>query len=984
MLRKDTIQSLRRSLDVGEWLRDFGVVSPTLLMEASMNKHIPFRKRVLAYIMAAVLMPQAGVVDTVKAEEAGTVDAASSLNYYQGDSYLEYLGKYEGAAFGKDVHVAAAADYSESWGDVGKAEGQAVYTGEDSEITWQFDIQDAGLYHLQLEYMPAKGNQNNIERNILIDGEILYKEMQYVTFTRIWKDVEGIKQDINGNDIRPAQEEAQEWKTAYVYDSARYSNTPLAFYLDKGVHTITIQGVREPMYLASVAVRAESGIRPYSEVKAEYGRNGFSAADTEPIRLQAEHMLKKSDYTLYQSADRSSAITEPQHPSKVKLNQISGNQFKLAGQWVTWEVEVPKDGLYNIALRYKQDLLSGLFTSRTLLIDGEIPFKEARNLSFGYSGSWQVKALGNKEERYDFYLTAGIHTITLEVTLGDMADVIAQVDKSLSEMNKIYREILLITGADADIYRDYNFDERIPETIENMQIQADILKKLSAYLEEVVGAKGEQVVALDKLSRQLEKMHTNPSSIASGFSQYKDNIASLADWIANVSEQPLSIDYIEVMGSGGELPKAEARFFQAVLFELRSFFSSFSTDYSTLGQTILSETGDGQATIEVWVTSGRDQSNIIRQLINSSFTPQTGINVDLKLVSAGTLLPSVLSSQGPDIALGNAIGDPINYAMRNAVIDLSQFSGYEEVQERFHESALVSYSFGGSVYALPETQTFPIMFYRKDILEELGLTIPNTWDEFFKVVSILQRNNMEVGFPQGMGGMQIFLYQNGGSLYNEDLTKSTFSEDATLDAFQSMLELFTTYRFPRDYSFQNRFRTGQMPLAIQDYTEYNGLSAFAPEIKGLWGMAPIPGTVGEDGEINRASACGGSCAMMLRGTDYPKEAWKFLEWWTRADIQASFAQEMKSVLGKAAMHATANMEAIASLPWTKEEYTALYEQWKYVTGTPEVPGNYYVTRNIGFASVSGYKSGNADELLKWTEETNDEIARKRQEFDLDQ
>ena len=50
----------------------------------------------------------------------------------------------------------------------------------------------------------------------------------------------------------------------------------------------------------------------------------------------------------------------------------------------------------------------------------------------------------------------------------------------------------------------------------------------------------------------------------------------------------------------------------------------------------------------------------------------------------------------------------------------------------------------------------PVMAKAADILEELGLTVPNTWDEFFEVVSILQRNNMEVGFPQGMPGMQIF------------------------------------------------------------------------------------------------------------------------------------------------------------------------------------------------------------------------------------
>ena len=209
-----------------------------------------------------------------------------------------------------------------------------------------------------VEYMSAEGNQNGIERNILVDGQILYKEMQYVSFTRTWKDVEEIKEDINGNDIRPAQEEVQEWRKVYVYDSARYSNAPLAFYLEAGTHTVTIQGVREPMYLASVTVRAEDGIRPYSEVKAEYAQKGYSAAAGEPVKIQAENLYRKSDYTLYQTADRSSAITEPQHPSQVKLNQISGNQYKLAGQWITWEVEVPEDGLYNRSEEHTSELQS--------------------------------------------------------------------------------------------------------------------------------------------------------------------------------------------------------------------------------------------------------------------------------------------------------------------------------------------------------------------------------------------------------------------------------------------------------------------------------------------------------------------------------------------------------------------------------------------------------------------------------------------------
>lgn len=62
-----------------------------------------------------------------------------------------------------------------------------------------------------------------------------------------------------------------------------------------------------------------------------------------------------------------------------------------------------------------------------------------------------------------------------------------------------------------------------------------------------------------------------------------------------------------------------------------------------------------------------------------------------------------------------------------------------------------------------------------------------------------------------------------------------------------------------------------MPCAVQDYTQYNQLTVFAPEIKGRWKMVEVPGTPGENGEIRRYSVGNGTAAMLLRGrcTDCP-------------------------------------------------------------------------------------------------------------------
>ena len=65
--------------------------------------------------------------------------------------------------------------------------------------------------------------------------------------------------------------------------------------------------------------------------------------------------------------------------------------------------------------------------------------------------------------------------------------------------------------------------------------------------------------------------------------------------------------------------------------------------------------------------------------------------------------------------------------------------------KRFRESAVEPFMYDGALYALPETQSFEMMFYRKDILNELGIEIPKTWDDMKVVLSELSKNQMSLG-----------------------------------------------------------------------------------------------------------------------------------------------------------------------------------------------------------------------------------------------
>ena len=97
-------------------------------------------------------------------------------------------------------------------------------------------------------------------------------------------------------------------------------------------------------------------------------------------------------------------------------------------------------------------------------------------------------------------------------------------------------------------------------------------------------------------------------------------------------------------------------------------------------------------------------------MIEDTFTPQTGIYINLELVDPNVILPATLAGEGPDIVIDVETSVPMDFALRNAVVDLTQFEDFEEVAKRFHRSALVSYTFRNKVYALPTQQIFNMLF----------------------------------------------------------------------------------------------------------------------------------------------------------------------------------------------------------------------------------------------------------------------------------
>lgn len=895
--------------------------------------------------------------------------------------------------------------------------GSALLTDEEALVEFEVRVEESGFYDLSLVYYPVEGKSSEIQRAFFVDGRLPYSELALVELKRIWGinvtekalDENGIEArvwqvDSQGNDVKPRAVENPEWVESYLYDSNGYVTSPLSLYLEAGTHTITMMSQREPLLLSEIILNNRNKPVDYAAAKAAWDLAGYQNTVAESIRIEGENADKTSSQMLYPRQDQSSPAVYPSSPKALLNNTIGGTSWQEAGQWVEWNFEVPASGYYNISAYCKQNFVRGIDVCRRISIDGVVPFEEMSQYGFGYEQSWREEILSDEEGNpYSFYLEAGSHTLRMEVVLGDMAEIISTVQGTVQQLNAIYRQVIYITGVAPDKYRDYQLSASLPGLeAELTEARAGLDRAIEA-MRKTAGSNSDKLTTLITMQDQLEELIDDQERFVEVLSSYKTNVRACGNWITQVLGQPLQIDRIMVYSPENHQKIASSGFFSKLGYEIQRLFYSFIVDYNQIGNAI--DDKEEGVVLTLWIGTGRDQANVIKALIDENFTSRTGINVNVQLVDMNTLLRATLADEGPDLAIqvANTNGiagavlntgndTPVNYGIRNAVLDLTQFADFQEVTRRFSESSLVPFSFDGATYALPDTQTFPMMFYRKDILAEIGLDVPTTWDEVKVAMTVLSKNQMEFGMLPGEQTFAMLLFQNGGEYYSDNGDRSMLDSDIAIATFKQYCEYYTDYKLDKATSVEERFRTGECPIIISDYTTYNNLQVSAPDIEGLWDFTVVPGIEQADGSILHSTGSTGLADIIMANTDHPQECWEFLKWWTDAETQTLYGREMESLMGASARVATANLEAMANLSWPVRDYREIMKQHEQVEGIPQVPGGYYTWRNVNnaFYSVTTDSSSTGrtrvatprEELMDKIIYVNAEISYKREEFGL--
>ena len=924
--------------------------------------------------------------ETATQPRTGSTTEAGQVTY---PAYCRSTGSFP-SYFGDPLSLSAA-DCESMLGDIASLSDpengtvlQWRSSEEDSSVLWRFHVSNGARYRLKLRYC-AFESSSSIRLGLKINGAYPFNACQDIGLSKIWaNETNTFATDRAGNEKRPAAVQVVQWQEAFLSDSEGVSNEPYEFAFFEGENTIELIGISTDLKIAAITLEGVTEPEGYESYAAAVS-GGQNADPATPILIQGEKMKYRSDSSIVPMEDRSHAATMPSDPVLTRYNTVGDYNWQTEGQWIYWEFEIETAGYYNIGMRVRQHYHRGYASSRKIYIDGRVPFKELAQVDFKYARSWYFQTLGDGVKDYGFYFTKGVHSIAMQVIPGDTAELTETLQSSVLQLNKLYRSVIMLTGTSPDTYRDYALDKEIPDLIEDMTTQRDLLQEQYDALQKKYGGRDSDTATLQRLVTQLTGYIGDTDKITGSISGFSDNISSLSSLVVKLKEQPLELDYIEVKPVRESYTDTSVGFFQSLAFGFRQFIGSFTTDYSSVG-----DTAAGAEKIDVWVSVSRDQAQIVRELVDHDFSKSSSVAVQIKL-SKGSLIQATYAGTGPDIALYVAADQPVNLAVRGALTELSGLEGCDELLHEFSAEETVGFRYNGGLYGIPMTADMNMMFVRTDIFEELGISIPRTWDELYKLIPTLQRSNMNIGLPKVTidgGGFCVFdslLLQNGQNYYNEAISSTIFDSETALDAFKEWTGYYTKYDVPMDYDFYNRFRSGEIPIGIAAYTMYNKLAVAAPEISGAWTMVPVPGTVRADGSVDHATSVSCTAAVIMNSCKNKQAAWQFVRWFAGHKAQAEYGRNMEALIGESARYNSANLAAIPELPWTVRESAVILEQLNDAKGIPQSIASYYVIRNIynAYRKVTVNNANPREVLYQYNTEMNQEIQRKREEFGLE-
>ena len=852
-----------------------------------------------------------------------------------------------------------------------------------SKVELEIDVPSDGLYFMDFDYLSYDESILPVSLEMKVDGEYAFYECRNMELETTWKLAEEPSYDRYDNQVVTVPEKEIRWESKYLMDSSYRHSDPLKVELEQGVHTLEFNIKEGNLLFGNVTLSAPTTVAEYT---------GSEKAEGDAlIEIQGEEYFETNDSSIHAVVEYDTSL-EPYSVKDTVLNTLDSDSFSGAGQQVTYQFDVEKAGYYNIAMNYRQSEKTDFPVFVDVAIDGQIPNEAFKSYSMAYTTEYKTSALeDSKGEKLSVYLEEGTHTISYTISMDAICYIMEQLDVIMSDVNDLSLEITKVAGTNADKYRDLKLSKYIPDLEEKLFGYADALTELEASA--VKWSESDKNVAVMSsmliAAEQLRSLGENPDEVPYRIAELSTSTNSvnhhLATTIDNLIANNLAIDRIWICQEDSELPEKPG-FFKSCWMGIQRFVASFTEQNYSASNT-------DRDHLQVWVNRSSQYVQIMQKMIDEYFTPKTGIEVDISIMpDQNKLVLANSSGDAPDVATGINYTIPYEIGIRGALVDMTQYEDFKEVASAYEPGFFMTGTINDGVYSMPETMNFWLLFYRTDVMEKLGLEIPDTMDDVIDMLPTLQMKGLNFYYPTaGMLLMRNFhgttplIVQNGGSLYNPTAAEGVaLGNEETVNGFTTLTDLFTVYNLPVNIdNFYQHFRNGDMPIGIADYATYNMLTNAAPELDGSWEVSVIPGTVQPDGSIDRSvCGCAESTVIFKSNSEREAKAWEFIKWWSSTEVQAEFGQTIQITYGSEYIWNTANMEAMAQLPLESQAKQVIQETAKNVVDVPRVPGTYLLEREVSNAFNDIVVNGDTERtrIDKAVKSVNHEFERKLEEF----
>ena len=204
-----------------------------------------------------------------------------------------------------------------------------------------------------------------------------------------------------------------------------------------------------------------------------------------------------------------------------------------------------------------------------------------------------------------------------------------------------------------------------------------------------------------------------------------------------------------------------------------------------------------------------------------------------------------------------------------------------------------------TVYGVPWYVDTRVLFYRKDLLAQAGWNeMPTSWADWRRAMEDVKRtvgkDRWAIFLPTNEWAQPAILGMQAGSPLLKDGGRwGAFADSAFLRGLEFYLDLYRDGLAPvyGNTDVANLFQEFERGLFVFYITGPWNIGEFGrrlpAELQDDWATAPLPGPTGAASGLSTA---GGSSLVLFRESEHPDEAWKFIEFMSRPEIQVRFYQ----------------------------------------------------------------------------------------------